>query len=193
MKASPDVLGNNGAYDPSFLQNAYNLENVATSAGANATVAIVDAYDDRSASSDLNSYRSYFGLPAVNTPGGPTFKKVNQYGGTSYPRSNSGWAQEISLDLDMVSAICPKCNILLVEASSSSYSNLATAVNWAAKQSGVVAISNSYGGSEWSGQSAYDSAYNHPGIAVTVSSGDNGYGVQFPRPHPLSPPWAGPR
>jgi subtilase family serine protease len=185
VKANPDVLGNNGAYDPGYLQNAYNLQSIAATAGSGATVAIIDAYDDRTAQKDLDYYRSYFGLPAVNSGGGPTFRKVNQNGQQSgYPRPNASWAQEIALDVEMVSAICPKCNILLVEARSNSYNDLAAAVNWAATQPDVVAISNSYGGGEWSGQSAYDSAYNHPGRAITVSSGDSGYGAQFPASSP---------
>jgi subtilase family serine protease len=184
-KASPDALGNNGAYDPSYLQSAYSLQSSAQTAGTGSTVAIVDAYDDRSAANDLKAYRSLFRLPALaacgNTTGAPCFTKVNQYGQTSnYPRSNTGWAQEIALDLDMVSAICPNCNILLVEATSNSYADLGAAVNYAASVSRVVAISNSYGGSEWSGETAYQSNYNHPGKAVTASSGDQGYGVEFP-------------
>jgi subtilase family serine protease len=91
------------------------------------------------------------------------------------PRVDAGWATEISLDLDMVSATCPACKILLVQATTSSFVNLAVAVNYAATQK-VVAISNSYGG----GDSAMNSAYNHPGIAITASSGDNGYGVEAP-------------
>jgi subtilase family serine protease len=178
VKLRPNVLGNSGAYDPGFLQNAYNLQAISSTAGVGATVAIVDAYDDRSAASDLAYYRSYFGLPACGTG---CFTKVNQYGQQGgYPRPNSGWAQEISLDLDMVSAICPNCKILLVEARSSSQADLGTAVNYAASVPGVVAISNSYGGSEWSGEASYDGYYNHPGKAITASSGDNGYGVQFP-------------
>jgi subtilase family serine protease len=140
-------------------------------------VAIVDAYDDPTAEADLATYRSYFGLPACTTANG-CFKKINQSGGTSYPRANGGWAQEISLDIDMVSAICPNCHILLVEASSASFANLGTAVNTAAA-SGATAISNSYGGSDAS-DATYGAYYNHPGIAVTVSSGDNGYGAEYP-------------
>jgi len=178
VKVNPNVLGNNGAYDPGYLQNAYNLQAISPVAGAGATVAIVDAYDDRTAASDLAAYRSYFGLPPC---GSGCFTKVNQYGQQSgYPRPNSSWAQEISLDLDMVSAICPNCKILLVEAKSSSLADLGTAVKYAASVPGVVAISNSYGGSEWSGETSYEDYYNHPGKAVTVSSGDNGYGVEFP-------------
>jgi len=141
-------------------------------------VAIVDAYNDPNAESDLGAYRSHFGLPACTTANG-CFRKINQNGGTTYPRGNTGWAEEISLDLDMVSAICPKCHILLVEANSNRFTDLATAVDQAAKQ-GANEISNSYGGSEYSNEVNDQSHYNHPGIAITASSGDNGYGVQFP-------------
>jgi subtilase family serine protease len=172
---SPNVLGNNGAYDPAFLRSAYNLN---TSTGAGLTVAIVDAYDDPNAASDLANYRSFFGIPAAN------FTKVDQNGGTSYPAADYGWSQEISLDLDMVSAICPNCKILLVEANSNSLTDLGTAVNRAVAM-GAVAVSNSYGGGEYSGETS-DSAtyYNHPGVAVTASSGDSGYGVEFPAASP---------
>ncbi|HET9095181.1 MAG TPA: S53 family peptidase [Candidatus Baltobacteraceae bacterium] len=163
-------------YNPADLQSAYALPS--SSAGSGQTVAIVDAYNDPNAESDLGTYRSQFGLPACTTANG-CFKKVDQNGGTKYPRNNASWSQEISLDLDMVSAVCPNCHILLVEAGSNSNSNLGAAVNEAAKL-GANAISNSYGGSESSGESSYDSYYNHPGIAVTASSGDGGYSVEYP-------------
>jgi subtilase family serine protease len=159
-------------YGPADIQSAYNLAGITAVAGT--TVAIVDAYNDPNAEADLATYRSTYGLPACTTGNG-CFKKVNQNGGTSMPRTNGGWAQEISLDLDMVSAACPSCKILLVEASSASFSNLGTAVNTAVKL-GATAISNSYGGSD----STALSAYNHPGIAITASTGDSGYGVQSP-------------
>ena len=95
------------------------------------------------------------------------------------PSPNIGWGQEIALDLDMASAICPACDILLVEANSNSFANLGAAVNMAAGQN-VGAISNSYGAKEFLGETTFRSYYNHPGIAITVSSGDNGYGVEFP-------------
>ncbi|MGW1911140.1 S53 family peptidase [Streptomyces sp. NPDC002076] len=164
-------------YGPASLQAAYNLPSA--SGGSGQTVAIVDAYDDPSAESDLAVYRSQYGLSACTTANG-CFQKVNQTGGTKYPRGNSGWAEEISLDLDMVSAACPNCKILLVEASSSSMTNLGTAVNTAVNL-GAKFVSNSYGGSESSSDATYDSTYfNHPGVAITVSSGDNGYGVEYP-------------
>ncbi|GGM10633.1 S53 family peptidase [Nakamurella endophytica] len=164
-------------YNPADIQSAYKL---AGSSSGGRTVAIVDAYDDPTAEADLGVYRSRFGLPACTTANG-CFRKVGQTGSTtSLPRTNAGWAQEISLDLDMVSAACPDCHILLVEASSASFANLGAAVNVAARQPGVVAISNSYGGSDSSASSAYD----HPGIAVTASTGDSGYGVQSPASYP---------
>jgi subtilase family serine protease len=171
-KVTPNVTPS--GYGPSDLQSAYNLPSA--TAGSGQSVAIVDAYDDPTAEADLAVYRAQYGLPACTTANG-CFKKVNQSGGTKYPRTNGGWAQEISLDLDMVSAICPNCHIDLVEASSASFANLGAAVNEAASLKSS-AISNSYGGSDTSDSSA--PYYNHPGIAVTASSGDSGYGVQFP-------------
>jgi subtilase family serine protease len=170
--ATPSGLG------PSDLQSAYALPS--STAGSGRTVAIVDAYDDPSAESDLAVYRSQYGLAACTTANG-CFKKVGQTGSTtSLPRGNSGWAEEISLDLDMVSAACPQCHILLVEATSATMTNLGTAVNTAVSL-GAKYVSNSYGGSESSSDSTYDSSYfNHPGVAITVSSGDNGYGVEYP-------------
>ena len=103
------------------------------------------------------------------------------------PASTSGWAQEQALDLDAVSATCPDCKIVLVQAKSASFANLGTAVNTAAQQPGVVAISNSYGGSD-APDSTYGSYYNHPGIAVTASTGDNGYqGGSYPASSHTSP------
>jgi Predicted protease len=168
--------GSPSGYNPTNLQSAYKLPS--TTAGSGQTVAIVDAYDDPNAETDLAVYRSQFGLSACTTANG-CFKKVNQSGGTSYPRGNSGWAEEISLDLDMVSAICPNCHILLVEASSASFTNLGTAVNTAVAL-GAKYVSNSYGGSESSGETSYASYYNHSGVVITASSGDSGYGVQVP-------------
>jgi subtilase family serine protease len=174
-------------YGPSDLQSAYALTTASSNGGAGKTVAIVDAYDDSTAFADLSTYRSTFGLPAITngstgvcTLSSSTPCFVKAYASGSQPSNNAGWAEEISLDVDMASAICPKCNILLVEAASNSYANLGTAVNYAARN-GASAISNSYGGGDSSSDATYDSLYyDHPGIAVTASSGDNGYGVEYP-------------
>src|SRR4051812_21361406 len=166
-------------FGPADIQAAYTLPGAAGQTGR--TVAIVDAYDAPTAEADLGVYRSQYGLRACTTANG-CFKKVSQTGGTSrgsLPRADGGWAQEISLDLDMVSAACPTCKILLVEARSASFSDLATAVRYAASVPGVVAISNSYGGSDLSNATIANS-YNQPGIAVTASTGDGGYEVESP-------------
>jgi subtilase family serine protease len=163
-------------YGPADLRGAYNLT---ASGSASQTIAIVDAQDDPTAEADLATYRSNYGLPACTTANG-CFRKVDQRGGTSYPAVDAGWALEISLDLDMASAICPNCHILLVEADTASFGNLGTAVDRAATM-GASTISNSYGGSEFFGWlSGSSSHYNHPGIAITASTGDNGFGVAFP-------------
>ena len=173
----PLATSSPSGYGPADLQGAYNLPS--STAGGGQTIAIVDAYDDPNAESDLAVYRSQFvGLPPCTTANG-CFRKVNQTGGTKYPRGNMGWAEEISLDLDMASAICPNCKILLVEASSNSFANLAAAVDEAASL-GANVISNSYGGGEYSGEVNDQEHFNHPGIAITVSSGDGGFGVEFP-------------
>ncbi|MGN6609506.1 MAG: S53 family peptidase [Jatrophihabitans sp.] len=171
----PAASGTPSGYGPADIQAAYQL-----GGGSGQTVAIVDAYNDPTAEADLGVYRAQFGLPACTTANG-CFKKVSQTGSTtSLPQTNAGWATEISLDLDMVSAACPGCHILLVEAKSATNANLATAVNYAASVAGVVAISNSYGGSD----TTESSAYNHPGIAITASTGDSGYGIESPASYP---------
>jgi chitodextrinase len=177
--ATNDLVGDNGAYSPAYLQSAYNVP----SDKPGATVAVVDAFDDSRAESDLAYYRSYFGLPACTTANG-CFRKVDQRGGTNYPAGNGTWATETSLDLDMVSAICPNCKILLVEADTNYTPDLGAAVNTAVAL-GASAVSNSYGRSEYSGEASDNGLYyDHPGVAVVASSGDGGYGTQFPAASP---------
>ncbi|MFD5538303.1 peptidase S8, partial [Streptomyces sp. NPDC127079] len=149
-------------YSPANLRSAYGLTSAASANGSGETIAIVDAYNDPNAESDLATYRSYYGLSACTTANG-CFKKVSQSGSTtSLPSSDAGWSEEISLDLDMASAICPNCKILLVEATSATMANLGTAVNEAVSL-GAKFVSNSYGGSESSSDTSYDSSYfNHP-------------------------------
>jgi subtilase family serine protease len=174
---SPKTTTAASGYGPADIQSAYKLDG--TSAGGK-TVAIVDAYNDPKAAQDLATYRSHYGLPACTVANG-CFKQVNENGAASpLPSTDYGWALEISLDLDMVSAACPSCHILLVEASSATDTDLYKAEDTAAASAGVVAISNSYGGSETSTETADDAHFNHPGIAITASSGDNGYGVSYP-------------
>jgi subtilase family serine protease len=165
-----------GAYGPVQFHTGYGLPTTSTAAQ---TIAIVDAYDDPNIESDLAVYDAQYGLPSCTTANG-CFRKVNQTGGTNYPRTNSGWALEIALDVETAHAICQNCKILLVEASSNSLANLGAAVNEAAVL-GANVISNSYGGSEYSSETNdQNTYYNHPGVAITASSGDGGFGVEFP-------------
>jgi hypothetical protein len=155
------------------LENAYKLPSA--TAGSGQTVAIVDAYDDPNAQADLNTYRSTYNLPACESG---CFTKVNQTGGTAYPEASASWSEEISLDLDMVSAACPKCHILLVEANDATVENLGIAENEAATL-GATEISNSYAAREVQvGKALTEEVskyYNHSGIPITVASGDDGY------------------
>lgn len=165
-------------YGPAQLQSAYNIP-----AGTGApTVAIVDAYGYPTAEADLAVYRAQYGLPACTTANG-CLRIVNQTGGSKLPRTDTGWDQEQALDLDMVSAACPNCHILLVQATSATFSNLWTAVDYA-KTQGVKAISNSYGNTDLSSYAQYDLHYAGNNIAITVSTGDSGYGAQWPATAP---------
>lgn len=179
----PFAASGPSGYGPSQLLSAYALATASASGGASQTVALVDAYDDPNAEADLGVYRSHFGLTPCTTANG-CFRKVNESGVQgSYPAANSGWATEESLDVDMVSAICPHCGILLVEATSNSLADLASSENTAARL-GATEISNSYGGSESSSETSSDSNYTHAGVAITASSGDGGYGVEYPAASP---------
>ncbi|MDQ2865586.1 MAG: peptidase S8 [Candidatus Eremiobacteraeota bacterium] len=167
---SPDITV--AGYGPADLSSAYNLPKTG---GFQQTVGIVDAYDDPNAEADLAVYRSHFGIPACSTANG-CFKKVSQTGTTQYPSPDPGWAAEMSLDLDMVSAVCPKCHIILVEATSNSFSDLGKSVDEAVKL-GADEVSNSYGGGEFAASSP---DFSHPHIIITASSGDSGYGATQP-------------
>jgi subtilase family serine protease len=162
-------------YGPADLQTAYELP--AAGPGAPETVAVVDAYDDPHAEADLAVYRSHYGLPACTTANG-CFRKVDESGGKNYPDADGGWAEEISLDLDMVSAVCSDCHLLLVEADTASMAHLGTAENTAVSL-GANAVSNSFGGADAS-DSSYGRYFHHPGVAITASAGDDGYGPSYP-------------
>jgi subtilase family serine protease len=171
---SPTGLG------PATIKSVYGFSTSAT-AGAGKTIAIVDAYDDPSAESDLAVFSSQFGLPACTSANG-CFTKVNQTGGTRYPRANAGWALEISLDVQWAHAIAPGAKILLVEASSNSFTNLLAAEDYAKAHAQYV--SNSWGASEFSGESLYDSHFSRSGVSFFVSSGDAGLPAEYPSASP---------
>jgi subtilase family serine protease len=165
------------AMRPDQIQAAYGL---GSADAAGRTVAIVDAYGYPNLARDLATYRAYYKLPAC---GAGCLTIVDQNGGSNLPHFNLGWAQEQSLDVDAVSAACPSCHILVVQAKSANFTDLSAAVTTAASRAGVVAISNSYGAGDLA-DSTYGSAYiaaSQKNIAVTASTGDNGYqGASFP-------------
>jgi hypothetical protein len=166
-------------YGPGNLQSAYKLPS--SSAGGGQRIYIVDAFDDPSAASDLATYRSQFGLPACTTANG-CFQKLNQNGQTSpLPTGDTGWAGEISLDLDMASAICPNCGITLIEANDNG-NNLYIAVQ-RANTLGAKFVSLSWGGPEDGSEASTDATYfKSTGVVYTASTGDSGYsaGVIYP-------------
>ena len=164
--------GPSGGYTPAQLAKAYGVD-VNAAASANQTVAIVDAFDDPTVKTDLATFDTNYGLPAETST---SFRVVNQTGGSTLPAANAGWAGEITLDVQAVRGLCHKCKILLVEANSNSFDDLAAAVNEAATLH-ANEISNSYGGAETGAgiTPTIAAAYNHPGIAIVASTGDDGW------------------
>jgi hypothetical protein len=171
-----------GAYTPAQIQQAYQYNKVsfngAAGNGSGQTIAIVDAYDDPNIQADLNTFDTRFGLPAA------TITKVNQNGGTTAPAvdSSGGWELEESLDVEWAHAMAPGAKILLVEASSASDSDLLAGVSYASAHASVVSMS--WGGSEFSGESSYDSSFSHAGVAFVASSGDSGAPISWPAASP---------
>jgi subtilase family serine protease len=161
-------------YGPADLRKAYRIP----LGGVGQTVAVIDALDDPKAEADLAVYRAQYGLPACTSANG-CFTKIAQDGTANYPKASAAWSGETSLDIDMVSALCPDCRILLVEANSPALKDMILSVDRAAAYH-PAAISNSYGGPEFPAETQLEQYYNRPGIVMTASAGDSGYGSQFP-------------
>ena len=147
-------------------------------------MAVVDAFNDPKAVANLATYRKAWKEPACDTSTGAGCLTVVNQNGQARPlpknAGSTGWATEESLDVDMVSAVCPNCHIILVEADTASQVNLGTGVNTAIAL-GARFVSNSYGGKQGTDDPANDAAYyQHPGIVITAAAGDNGYGVIYP-------------
>lgn len=155
---------------PAAVKAAYNLPQ----SGGQGTIAIVDAYTDPNVEKDLATFSTQFGLPPCTTANGC----LTVHAMAPRIKSNSGWALEESLDTQWAHAIAPSAKILLVIAKSSSGNDLLNAVDYARSQTGVVSVSMSWGGSEFSGESTYDTHFTGP--AFFASSGDAGSGVEWP-------------
>jgi hypothetical protein len=183
VQTMPRPAGQAGAaafrgYGPSDLRKAYGLMTAAARRGRGVTVAIVDGFNDPRAAVDLAHYRRLFHLPPCGVASG-CLRIVNENGGSRLPIPDRDWATEESLDLDMVSAICPRCHILLVEAKFPDVVDLGIAVDTAVRM-GARYVSNSYGGPEIGGQDAFSQYFNHPGAAIGFAAGDFGYALGFP-------------
>ena len=176
----PDATDAPTGLSPDVIKRAYNFSTSLT-AGEGTTIAIVDAYDNPNAEADLGVFSNQYGLPACTTANG-CFKKVNQSGKSSYPRPEQNWALEISLDIQWAHAIAPGAKILLVEASSNTFTNLMAAVDYAKKNADYVSMS--WGGSEFSSESRYDSHFRQKGVSFFAASGDAGTPAEYPSASP---------
>jgi subtilase family serine protease len=180
LRVRPGVSTSPTGLSPATIKSVYSFPTSLT-AGAGKTIAIVDAFDDPTAESDLGVFSSQYGLPACTTANG-CFSKVNQTGGSSYPRTDSGWALEISLDIQWAHAIAPGAKILLVEAKTNSFTNLLAAEDYAKAHAEYV--SNSWGAGEFSSEASYDSHFTQAGVSFFASSGDSGTPATYPSASP---------
>jgi subtilase family serine protease len=172
LRIAPAATTTAGAgLTPDDIASAYDLEG-----GTTGTVAVATAYSDPNLESDLATYRAAFGLPACTTAGG-CLRIVGQSGTSTLPRADAGWGEETSLDVDAISAACPGCSILVVEASSDSIDDLGAAVNTAVGL-GATAVSASWGDTEWRSWSTTSSRYfSHAGVPIVAATGDDGFGA----------------
>jgi hypothetical protein len=202
--ATPTYLVDHQAVQPAYasapvgltaaeVRAAYGINQVSLGGvagnGAGQTIAIIDAYDDpqfvdSTSANFVNSDLHQFDL-AMGLPDPPSFRKVAQDGSNNYPQQNAGWDGEIALDVEWAHALAPEANIVLVEANSSSYSDLiAGAVNWARQQPGVSVVTMSFGGGEFAGESSLDGYFTtpagHNGVTFVASTGDSGAPGGYP-------------
>jgi subtilase family serine protease len=174
-----NATGEPTGLSPAQARHFYGFDRIANQ-GTGQTIAIVDAYDDPNIESDLGMFSNRFNLPSCTSSNG-CFTKIAASG--RKPRVDAGWALEISLDVEWAHAIAPAANILLVEASTSRFTDLIHAVD-VAVASGATIVSMSFGGSEFSSQTMYDNHFNVEGVTFTASSGDSGSGVEYPAASP---------
>jgi subtilase family serine protease len=183
-------------FTPAQIRHAYGFDQITFGSqrvpgdGSGQTIAIVEAYHDPSIAADLRYFDRIFGLADP-----PHFTQVNQFGTTLFTSTDSFWSLETALDVEWAHAIAPRANILLVEANAATLGDLLTAVNYARYQAGVVAVSMSWGSSEFWWESSFDGYFTTPaghvggsglrgGIAFVASSGDTGAGTSYPAVSP---------
>ena len=165
------TIGPGGGLTPADITSVYGLSGT----GSGQTVALVDAYNDPKIDADLQTFDAQYGLATCSVASG-CLKVVNETGGSTLPANDTtGWSGEESLDVEAVHAVCSACKIVLVEASSPSDADLGTAENTAANTLHATEISNSFGEPETSSGTTFAHAFDHPGVVITASSGDDGY------------------
>ncbi len=173
LEIKPQAGGGPTGLSPSQIKSIYGF-NALSQDGTGQTIYIVNAYDAPNIAKDLQTFDTEYGLP------NPTFTKSEPEG---KPASNASWALEISLDVEWAHAIAPKAAIDLVEAASSSNTNLYGAVKWAVTN-GAHIVSMSWGGGDASGEASNDSYFNHSGVTFLASAGDTGAQVIYPSASP---------
>jgi hypothetical protein len=182
--AAADCAATNSpsGYDPAQLQSAYRLQSATSGSGM--VAAVVAPYNDPNAASDLCVYRAQYGLTPCSTANG-CLTEVNELGGASLPAANDSWALSISAQLDMISATCPNCRILLVETSTPAITDVGTGVNTAVRLGADVVTLGVAQPEAAADTATYDSEYfDHPGVVITAAAGDNAYGVSYPAASP---------
>ena len=165
----PSVAG----LTPAQVATAYGLSGLTfgtrAANGSGQKIAIVDAYNDPNIKTELAVFDSAFNLPRP-----PSLTVVGQTGTSALPSNDAVWALEEALDVEWAHALAPGASIVLVEANSASVPDLMAAVNVAKRISRVSVIAMSWGASEFSGETAYDSVFTTPGVTFVAGSGDNG-------------------
>jgi hypothetical protein len=174
---------------PAQMAQAYGVNQVrfgsVAGTGAGQTIAIIDAYDDPNALSDLAAFDTYYGLPNP-----PSLAKLNESGsaaalpGVDPGAKGSTWELEESLDIEWAHAIAPQANLILYEANSPSWSDLMAAVGTAVSDASVTAISMSFGSAEQPGETYYDGSFVSPHATFLASTGDTGGAGSYPSASP---------
>ncbi|WP_157431750.1 S8 family serine peptidase [Actinomadura hibisca] len=160
------------ALNAAQLQDAYKLPSDLLGGGR--TIAVVSPFGNSLAEEDLNAYRTANGLHPCDAEF-PCLRKIDQRGGTTPPPAVPGWGLYGAVGLDMASAACPNCKLLLVEADDDTLANQGEAVDEAVRQGAdAVVVMQSWTG-EYEGQQALAKHFDHPGVAIVASSGSSGF------------------
>jgi subtilase family serine protease len=163
-------------YSPTQIKQAYNLPQ----SGGKGTIAIIDAYDNSAVETDLAAFDKQYGLKDCTTKD----KCLVVHNMAAKETKDSGWATEAALDVEWAHAMAPSATILLVDATTPSGDNLLDAIDYAKAQKGVVAVSMSWGGAEFSDETTLDNHFASSSATFFASSGDNGNGASWPAASP---------